>query len=140
MVRPLDRAHGLPKLHPARLPSGWVLERPRVYKLDRAGAGSPSAGERISYRWTFRGPARGDYAGFQATAWRNPPMLNNPSSEMTANGRTYKLFYDGGRLRTVAWQTQSGSFWLSNTLTDTLSNRQMLALANGMIGAGIKPG
>jgi polyisoprenyl-teichoic acid--peptidoglycan teichoic acid transferase len=136
IARALGQVSGVPRLDPTAIPEGWSLARPRVYRLDGIGEGSPPAGERSSYRWTFRGPVAGEYAGFQATAWRNPPMLNNPSAEMTKHGRTYKLFYDGGSLRTVAWQTPNGSFWVSNTLTDTLSNRQMIALANGMIEAG----
>jgi hypothetical protein len=138
-LRSLDRVSALPKLYPMAIPKGWGLARSRVYKLDGTGDGSPPAGERSSYHWTFRGPVEGDYAGFQATAWRNPPMLNNPTAEMTKRGRTYKLFYDGARLRSVAWQTPAGSFWVSNSLTDTLSNRQMIALANGVTKAGDKP-
>jgi polyisoprenyl-teichoic acid--peptidoglycan teichoic acid transferase len=137
--RSLRQASGLPRLYPREMPKGWGLARPRVYKLDGTGDGSPPPGERSSYRWTFRGPVEGEYSGFQATAWRNPPMLNNPSAQMTHGGRTYKLFYDGGRLRTVAWQTPAGSFWVSNSLTESLSNRQMIALANGMTEAGVKP-
>jgi hypothetical protein len=140
ITRSLDEASGLPKLYPEAIPEGWGLERPRVYKLDGTGNGSPPADRRASYRWTFRGPVEGEYAGFQASAWRNPPMLNNPTAEMTKHGRNYKLFYDGGRLRTVAWQTPQGSFWVSNSLTESLSNRQMIALANGMTGVGVKPG
>jgi hypothetical protein len=142
-VRPqssLDQASGLPSLYPTLVPKGWGLTGPRVYDLDGTGDGSPPSGERASYRWAFNGPGQGEYAGFQATAWRNPPMLNNPTSEMTDSGRTYKLFYDEGRLRTVAWQTPHGSFWVSNSLTETLSSRQMIALANGITEAGGKPG
>jgi polyisoprenyl-teichoic acid--peptidoglycan teichoic acid transferase len=120
------------------VPSAWSLAPPRVYKLEGIGDRSPPPGERSSYRWTFHGPVDGEYAGFQATAWRNPPMLNNPTAEMTRHGRTYKLFYDGGRLRTVAWQTPRGSFWVSNSLTDALSNREMVALASGMTATRVK--
>jgi len=40
-----------------------------------------------------------------------------------------ELFYDGGRLRLVAWRTPRAVYWVSNTLLRTLTNRQMLALA-----------
>ncbi len=50
-----------------------------------------------------------------ATRWNDPPILDNPSEERTIGDRDYKLFYDGDRLRMVAWQTDEGSFWLSNT-------------------------
>jgi hypothetical protein len=48
---------------------------------------------------------------------------------MDIGDRTYKLYYDGDRLRTVAWQTDSGSFWVSNSLIETISNEDMLKIA-----------
>jgi LCP family protein required for cell wall assembly len=71
----------------------------------------------------------GQYYGIQGTDWRSPPILDNPSSSVTSGGRTLKLFYDGGRLKLVAWRTRRGSYWVSNTLLRTLTNKQMLALA-----------
>ena len=32
----------------------------------------------------------------------------------------------------VAWQTDQGSFWLSNTLIQSLSDREMIEIAQGM--------
>ena len=43
--------------------------------------------------------------------------------------RTYELFYDGDRLRLVALRTSRGVYWVSNTLLLSVSNRQMLAIA-----------
>ena len=48
---------------------------------------------------------------------------------MTSGGRTLKLFYDGGRLKLVAGARAAASYWVSNTLLRTLTNKQMLALA-----------
>jgi hypothetical protein len=45
------------------------------------------------------------------------------------NGRTYELFFDGDRLRLVAWRTPRAVYWVSNTLLQTLTNRQMLGIA-----------
>ena len=41
-------------------------------------------------------------------------------------GRKYELFYDGSSLRLVAWRTGSTVYWVSNTLSSSLGNRQML--------------
>ena len=35
-------------------------------------------------------------------------------------GRTYKLFYDGNRLRLVSWSTPRAVYWISNTLSEDL--------------------
>ena len=32
-------------------------------------------------------------------------------------GRKYELFYDGDRLRLIAWRTPRGAYWVSNTLS-----------------------
>jgi polyisoprenyl-teichoic acid--peptidoglycan teichoic acid transferase len=71
----------------------------------------------------------GQYYGVQGTSWKSPPILDDPSERRRIAGRTYELFYDGGRLRVVAWRTPRAVYWVSNTLLRTLTNRQMLAIA-----------
>lgn len=44
-------------------------------------------------------------------------------------GRTFKLFGDGKRLRLVSWETPQGVYWVANTLLGTLTNQQMLGIA-----------
>jgi hypothetical protein len=77
----------------------------------------------------FARPLIGEYYGFMGTRWTDPPILNDPDDEKTIGGHDYKLFYDDDRLRIVAWQTDQGSFWLSNTLAESLSNAEMLKIA-----------
>jgi hypothetical protein len=64
-----------------------------------------------------------------ATRWKDPPILDSPTDEKTIGDRTYQLYYDGDRLRLVAWQTDEGSFWVSNTLIQSLSDREMIEIA-----------
>jgi polyisoprenyl-teichoic acid--peptidoglycan teichoic acid transferase len=78
----------------------------------------------------------GQYYGIQGTDWRSPPILDDPSASVTSGGRQYKLYYDGGRLKLVAWRTRRGSYWVSNTLLRTLTNKQMLALARSARSLG----
>ena len=40
-----------------------------------------------------------------------------------------QLYYDGRRLRLVAWKTRRAVYWVSNTLSQSLNQRQMLAIA-----------
>ena len=44
-------------------------------------------------------------------------------------GREYELHYAGDRLRLVAWRTPKAAYWISNTLLQTLTDKQMLAIA-----------
>jgi LCP family protein required for cell wall assembly len=123
----------LPAYYPTVLESGSdYAQKPRVYKINGTGAGSPPNSQRAAYKWVFSRPTLGEYYGFMATRWKNPPLLKNPSEEKQIGDRTYKLFYDGDRLRIIAWQTDQGSFWVSNTLIQSLSDREMLEIAEGM--------
>jgi hypothetical protein len=39
------------------------------------------------------------------------------------------VFKDGKRVRLVAWQTKGATYWISNTLLQTISKGDMLAIA-----------
>jgi hypothetical protein len=45
------------------------------------------------------------------------------------NGKKLLLYSNGGKLSVVAWRTSGGVYWISNTLTDTISNKQMIEMA-----------
>jgi LCP family protein required for cell wall assembly len=113
-----------PKL--AALGSTYVSDQdsPRAYSLTDRGGHRYKA-----YRLVVRYQGLGQYYGIQGTTWKSPPILDDPSERRREGGRTYELFYDGGRLRLVGWRTPRGVYWVSNTLLRTLTNRQMLALA-----------
>jgi LCP family protein required for cell wall assembly len=74
----------------------------------------------------------GQYYGVEGMTWKDPPILDNPSEKRRMAGRTYELFFDGDRLRLVAWRTDRAVYWVSNTLLHTLSNRQMLGIARSL--------
>jgi LCP family protein required for cell wall assembly len=78
----------------------------------------------------------GQYYGVEGTDWRSPPILDDPTRRLRAGGRTYELFYDGSRLKLVAWRSRRGSYWVSNTLLRTLTNKQMLAIAQSLRSLG----
>ena len=127
------RGSKVPVYYPTKLETGSdYAQRPRVYKINGKGDGAPPHAERAAYKWVFSLPTTpGDYYGFEGTLWKDPPILNNPSEERTIGGRDYKLYYDGDRLRMVGWQTDQGSFWVSNSLLETVSNEDMLKIAVG---------
>jgi LCP family protein required for cell wall assembly len=71
----------------------------------------------------------GEYYDVQGTSWAEPPLLGNPSEAIRAGSRTYELFYEGEQIRTISWREGGGSYWIQNTLTNGLSPREMLAIA-----------
>jgi polyisoprenyl-teichoic acid--peptidoglycan teichoic acid transferase len=115
----------LPVFYPTLMASGG-----RVLDADsRAYTISARANAYGSYRIVvFQGDI-GQYYGLQGTRWATPPILDNPTRLDKIGGRTYELYYDGHHLRMVAWHTSKGTYWVSNTLLRTLTNRQMLAIA-----------
>jgi LCP family protein required for cell wall assembly len=113
-------------LYPTRRLAGAVTDSARRYTLKDEDGGSHRA-----YRLSVRA-GLGEYYGVQGTDWTDPPILAAPDEQRTLGGRTFELFYDGHHLRRVALQTSEGSWWVTNTLTLSLTNAQMLAIARSL--------
>lgn len=120
----------------ARLP--FRLELPAVE--DAGGSAAPVAlrdylihtpgrGVAPIYVAVFSGGQLGSYYDVQGTTWNTPPLLASPDQTISAGGRTYRLFYSGAHLQTVAWSEHHATYWVQNALADTLSNGELLAIA-----------
>ena len=122
----------LPVLYPRLRTRGAVyVDMPRTYALlDESG------GRHEAYRMVLKKGSAGEYYGVQGTSWRDPPLLLNPSEKRRIGSRHYELFFDGDRLRLVALRTPRGAYWVSNTLLLSISNRQMLAMAQSLRAVG----
>jgi LCP family protein required for cell wall assembly len=121
---------GFPFYFPNRRLAGssYDDEKPRVYTI-RDENGRPHR----AYRLVLEKPgALAEYYGVQGTTWKDPPILDEPSETREAGGRRLRLFYDGRRLRLVAWRTPRAVYWVSNTLRNTLSEREMLGIAGSL--------
>ncbi|HLM08386.1 MAG TPA: LCP family protein [Thermoleophilaceae bacterium] len=116
----------LPVYYPTLLlNSSQFMPPPRVYKLR-----SPEGKTYGAYRMVIRRTnANGEYYGLQGTTWKNPPILEDPSETREMGGREYELHFAGDRLRLVAWRTPKAAYWISNTLLQTLTERQIVAIA-----------
>lgn len=113
-----------PLFFPTRLPSGAIYsEAPRVYHLIDTDENPHSA-----YRLVIQ-TAQGEYFGVQGIRdWGDPPILNNPSETRIINGREYDIYYAADRIRRIAWHRGDNSYWVSNTLLQSLTNDQMVGL------------
>jgi hypothetical protein len=128
------RGTRMPVYAPALVAAGTTLPagsraapNPRRYVL-RDPAGRPHA----AYRMVMGMDAQryfGQYWGVQGTTWRNPPLLDAPHETRQIGGRSFELYTDGGKLRLVAWRTPKAVYWVANTLSLALSNKQMLGIA-----------
>jgi polyisoprenyl-teichoic acid--peptidoglycan teichoic acid transferase len=129
---------GLPVYYPKLIPSqarymGPVAKiYPRAYSIQ-----GPLHHRYKAYRMTLdSGLGFGNSIGVEGTTWKNPPLLKKPSETRRSNHRTLELFYDGHRLRVVAWRTPHGVYWISNTLQELVPGPQMLAMAASLTRIG----
>jgi LCP family protein required for cell wall assembly len=106
--------------------SSWIdRERPvRMYRID-------SDREHKTIRLTYRTGAS-EYWGVQMTDWEDAPVLSERNFTRTIGGRLYELHYNGPKLHMVVLRQDGASYWVVNTLLDSLSNETMIAIAKGL--------
>ncbi len=70
------------------------------------------------------------YFGLQGIrGWQDPPILEAPHDEMTIDGRKFRVYTEGDRIRLISWFDRGNTYWISNSLLLTLTNEQMLGMA-----------
>jgi hypothetical protein len=74
-------------------------------------------------------PVEGQYWGVQGTTWRSPPILQDTHDTVLRRGRRLSVYRDGSRIRLAAWRTRHAVYWVSNSLSLSLTNSQMLEIA-----------
>jgi LCP family protein required for cell wall assembly len=103
------------------LDSGTGETPKRVYALQ----GQPAL------RLTFRTGAN-EYWGIEETRWADAPVLADKSLTQRVNGREFDLYYSASHLHMVVLRFGGATYWVVNTLLDSLSNETMLAIARGL--------
>ena len=81
------------------------------------------------YVEVFSNGQLGQFYDVQGTTWTNAPLFADPNQTIRVGKRTYDLYYDGTQLATVAWHEHGAWYWVHNTLTDTVGNGELLAIA-----------
>ena len=122
----------LKKRMPFRLQLPTVLERNS--HLDSGSGETPVRpyvlGGKPTVRLTYT-TGSNEYWGIQETPWVDAPVLADKSLTQWVNGRRYDLYYNGSHLHMVVLRAGGASYWVVNTLLDSLSNETMLAIARG---------
>ena len=75
----------------------------------------------------------GQYYGIQGTSWKDPPVLDMTTDEVRLAGRTFCIEYDGARIRRLVWRTPNGTYWVNNSLKNSLTNSEMRAIARSLV-------
>ena len=111
---------GLRLCRPMRLPDGWFWpeDSRHDYLLERRPAtaiyATRASGSSILWMWS---------------RWSNPPILEEPEDEVLIGKRRYRLYWESGALRIVAWRHAGTWTWITNTLGNDLDPNEMLQLA-----------
>jgi hypothetical protein len=126
---PVYRTAGFPFYFPTLKTTfgSFVGTGPRLYTI-----GDYDGTRHRAYRMVVHNGVNGEYYGIQGTTWRDPPILDDPSSTVVRDGRRLRVYRDGAKARMVAWRTKRAVYWVSNTLTQSLTSAQMLAIARSL--------
>ena len=91
-----------------------------------------------AYRLVLYEGELGQYYGVEGMTWKNPPILDNPTDERIIGGRKFRRYFAGKKIRVMAWETPKAVYWVSNTLSLELTNRQMMEIARSLQRIGQK--
>ena len=116
----------------------FPLEFPRVE--DRAGSFTPPSLRSYlihgpdgsayqAYVAVFYGGQLGQYYDVQGMTWTTAPQFDSPDQTVTVGPRTYYLYYEGSHIKMVAWYEHHAVYWVRNSLTDSVGNGELLAIA-----------
>ncbi|MDQ5894067.1 MAG: hypothetical protein QG596_328 [Actinomycetota bacterium] len=118
-----------PVFYTKRLPEGTIYEtdQSRVYHTR-----DPDKNVYGAYRMvmSIQMDDGVHYFGLQGIrGWTDPPILEAPNEEVEMDGRTFRVFPEGDRIRLISWTEDDNVYWISNSLLLTLENQQMLGMA-----------
>ena len=140
MVSPglaLSQLRSLRRRVPFRLQVPHVIERTSQLEFDAPIRRYRIQKDHLAVRLTFRTGAD-EYWGIEETDWADAPVLASPSFTHRLRGRYYDFYYAGPHLHMVVLRENDATYWVVNTITDSLSNETMLAIARGLRPLGGK--
>ena len=115
-------------LYPSLQTGPAIQEQVRAYTLtDQQGH------LHHAYVAVFQQNPIGQYYDVEGMDWNNPPIIANPSRTANFDGRHYIFIDDGNHIHLIAWHEHGALYWVNNTLLETLTNAQMLGIANSVL-------
>jgi hypothetical protein len=111
-----------------------VLERSSAIDDEAPIRTYPITEDDRAVRLVFRTTPNGyqEYWGIQQTDWEDAPALQQASTRRRIKGRDYDLYFNGAKLHMVVLRGEEATYWVVNTLLDSLSNETMIAIAKGL--------
>ena len=81
---------------------------------------------------TFVMPNGIEYWQVEESTWKNAPILENPTGHIYYHGRKLQIYSTGGAIQMVALPTKGGTYWVTNSILNELSNSTMIAIAKSL--------
>ena len=97
----------------------------RTYKID-----GDDRAVRLSF--AFQNGGYTEYWGVEETNWTDAPVLSDANFDQTIKGRHYRFYWNGSDLHMIALYENGATYWVVNTLLDSLSPSTMTAIAKGL--------
>jgi LCP family protein required for cell wall assembly len=110
---------------PQYIASGSLLAYESPIRVHTTKKGHPAV--RLTYQW-----GENEYWGIEQTDWAEAPVLADASFLQRIRGREYSLYYSGPHLHMVVLRENGSTYWVVNTILDSLSNETMLAIARSL--------
>jgi hypothetical protein len=129
LVRDAQRRVGFPLLVPNVLESTSI---PDIFGGDPPTRVYTVQGRSEAVRLVYRRPGANEYWGIEQTNWNGAPVLAEKHFHRILGGRHYSFYYHGEHLHMVVLEMPKASYWVVNTLVDSLSNETMIAIAKGL--------
>ena len=139
----------------AAVPAAAKLRLPVYYPAVRLASGGFASGESdypAVRAYSIRDRAKNRYEAYRMVLYAGDrrPVLRRAGHDLEGAadprqperhdarcaGASTSCSTTATRLRLVAWRTPRGVYWVSNTLSKTLTNRQMLAIARSLTRVG----
>jgi hypothetical protein len=130
LLRPLEKKASFPLYTPTVLERGSYPDtqsgdKPvRLYWID-------GRGQHKAVRLVFR-TGGNEYWGVEETDWDGAPALSDRSFRHSVGGREMDFYYSGSHLHMIVLRAHGSTYWVVNTLLDSLSNETMIAIAKGL--------
>ena len=88
-------------------------------------------GKHKAVRLVFR-TGGNEYWGIEETNWDDAPALSDRSFRHAVAGREMEFYYSGSHLHMIVLRAHGATYWVVNTLLDSLSNETMISIAKGL--------